>query len=150
MPLASVSVVLEVLTPPEVDRLAFFALQASFISGNRHCGGAHTGLQWNPRHPRNRAVNWGGYDRGGTVLAGTRSRLPSAPDDPNTRDFAWEPGARYRLTIGPRSAGTAGTPRWPARLAGLDTGEDLVVRELICEGGHLGAPVVVVRAVHQV
>lgn len=30
VPLASVSVILEVLKPPEVDRLAFFAIQASF------------------------------------------------------------------------------------------------------------------------
>ena len=143
LPLASVSVVLEVLTPPVADRLAFFAVQASFWSSAGHEGGAHTGLQWNPRHPRSRAVNWGGYDRSGAILPGTPSPFPSTPDDPNTRDFAWTPGARYRLTIGPREGGARDDPAlWPARIEGLDTGEDLVIRELICDGGHLRAPVV--------
>ena len=142
VPLASVSVVLEVLRPPEVDRLAFFAIQASFWSHARHEGGAHTGIQWNPRHPRNQAVNWGGYDRSGAILDGTESSLPSTPHDPNTRDFAWAPGARYRLTIGLRTPGTRNPSRWPARIEGLDTGEDMVVRELLCDGDHLRAPVV--------
>lgn len=140
LPLASVSVTLEVLIPPSVNRLAFFALQASFFSEAGHEGGAHAGLQWNPRHPRSRAVNWGGYDRSGAVLAGGPSPLPSAPNDPNTRDFLWRPGARYRFTIGPRRGGGPG--RWPAEVEGLDTGERLVIRELFCAGGHLRGPVV--------
>ena len=142
LPLASVSVILEVLTPPDVDRLAFFAIQASFWSPAREEGGAHAGLQWNPRHPRNLAVNWGGYDRRGAILPGTESSLPSTPDDPNTRDFGWVPGARYRLTIGPRTPDIRNSNGWPARIEGLDTGEDLVVRELLCDGDHLRAPVV--------
>ena len=142
VPLASVSVILEVLEPPEASRLAFFAIQASFWSPARHEGGAHTGIQWNPRHPRNLAVNWGGYDRGGAILPGTESSLPSTPLDPNTRDFAWKPGARYRLTIGPRAPGVERPSRWPARIEGLDTGEDVVVRYLLCDGDHLRSPVV--------
>ncbi len=142
VPLASVSVILEVLKPPEVSRLAFFAIQASFWSPGRHHGGAHTGIQWNPRHPRNLAVNWGGYDHGGTILPGTESSLPSTPLDPNTRDFAWAPGARYRLTIGPRTPGEGRLGRWPARIEGLDTGEDVVVRYLLCDGDHLRSPLV--------
>lgn len=137
LPLASASVTLEVLTPPSVNRLAFFALQAAFWSEAGHEGGAHAGLQWNPRHPGSRAVNWGGYDRSGAVLAGGPSPLPSAPDDPNTRDFLWRPGARYRFTIGPRREGG-----WPAEVVGLDTGERLTIRELICGGGRLRFPVV--------
>lgn len=140
LPLASVSVTLEVLTPPSVNRLAFFALQASFFSEAGHEGGAHAGLQWNPRHPRSRAVNWGGYDRAGAVLAGGPSPLPSAPNDPNTRDFLWTPGARYRFTIGPPRPDGPG--RWPAEVEGLDTGERLVIRELFCAGDHLRGPVV--------
>lgn len=145
--LASVSVVLEVLSPPATERLAFFALQALFWSPAGCEGGAHTGLQWNPRHPRSGAVNWGGYDRNGSILEGAPSLLPSAPDDPNTRDFAWAPGKRYRLTIGPcrpggETGGAGGSTRWPARIEGLDTGEDLVIRELFCPGGHLRSPVV--------
>ena len=142
VPLASVSVILEVLRPPEVSRLAFFAVQASFCSQSRHEGGAHAGIQWNQRHPGNLAVNWGGYDRGGAILPGSESPLQSTPHDPNTRDFAWLPGARYRLTIGPRTPGLRNPSRWPARIEGLDTGEDIVVRDLLCDGDHLREPVV--------
>ena len=142
VPLASVSVILEVLKPPEVSRLAFFAIQASFWSPARHEGGAHTGIQWNPRHPRNLAVNWGGYDQRGAILPGTESSLPSTPHDPNTRDFSWTPGARYRLTIGPRTPGVRHPSRWPARIEGLDTGEDVVVRHLLCDGDQLRSPLV--------
>lgn len=140
--LASVSVVLEILTLPQTPVLAFFAVQGSFWSPGRHEGGAHAGLQWNPRHPRNRAANWGGYDRKGSVLPGTASTFPSMPDDPNTRDFGWVANARYRLTIGPRLPEFRNPSRWPARIVGLDTGEDAVIRHLLCGGGHLRAPVV--------
>lgn len=142
VPLATVSVVLEVLTPPQAPSLAFFAIQASFWSAANHEGGAHAGLQWNPRHPGNRAANWGGYDERGSILSGTASLMPSAPDDPNTRDFGWETGARYRLTIGPRLSGFHNPSRWPARIEGLDTGEDVVIRQLLCPGDHLRSPVV--------
>lgn len=142
VPLASVSAILQVLVPPKVRRLAFFALQASFWSPGSHEGGAHAGLQWNPRHPRSRAANWGGYDYTGSILPGTDSPLPSTPDDRNTRDFGWVTGARYRLTIGPRVPGSRDPSRWPARIEGLDTGEDLVIRHLLCDGDHLRAPVV--------
>ena len=60
-PVISCSVVLEVLVPPPVPTLYFWALQASFLDGSgRSYGAAHTGLQWNPRHPGGQAVNWGG------------------------------------------------------------------------------------------
>ena len=136
-PLQSVSVVIEILEPPAVDRLYFFALQASFW-GHQHEGGAHTGLQWNPRYPGSRAVNWGGYHRNGIILDGTKSPLPSAPNDPNTRDFAWQAGSRYRLSIGP----AIHDHLWPARIEGLDTGENVTIRELISSGDHLRAPVI--------
>ena len=142
VPLASASVVLEVLTPPSGRRLAFFAIQASFWSPGIHKGGAHAGLQWNPRHPRSRAANWGGYGSTGSILPGTVSSLPSTPDDRNTRDFGWVTAARYRLTVGPRVPGSRHPARWPARIEGLDTGEDVVIRQLLCDGDHLRAPVV--------
>lgn len=139
--LRSVSAVLEVIDPPTVDRLYFFALQASFWS-DRHHGGAHTGLQWNRNHPGSGAINWGGYDDAGAILPGSTSPLPSTPADPNTRDFAWTAGARYRLTIGPVRQDDALGPVWPARIEGLDTGENVVIRELQCPGTHLRGPVV--------
>ncbi len=140
--LAQVSVILEVLTPPATASLAFFAIQASFWSSEHHEGGAHTGIQWNPRHPRNLAINWGGYGHAGEVLPGTVSPLASTPDDPNTRDFEWVTGARYRFTIGVPITSIGRPSGWPARVEGLDTGEDLVIRELLCGGHHLRAPVV--------
>ena len=59
-PLAEVSVDVEVLTPPAVEKLYFWALQVNFVSatgGDR--GGAHTGLQYHPAYPDGGAVNWG-------------------------------------------------------------------------------------------
>lgn len=84
---------------PEVPRLCFWALQASFSNGSDRLGAAHLGLQWNRRFPGGRAVNWGGYGADGQVLAGSLSPLASTSDDPNTRDFHWEPGRPYRLRI---------------------------------------------------
>src|SRR5947209_2169378 len=52
-----VSVTIEVLVPPAVPELYFWALQAGFSGG----GAAHTGLQWFPEGSGRPAVNWGGY-----------------------------------------------------------------------------------------
>ena len=96
----SVEVDLEVLVPPAVSQLYFWALQVDFADDSgQHLGGAHLGLQWHPGHPGSTAVNWGGYDRRGTVLSGTDSPLPSAVGNVNTRDFAWRPGQPYRLRV---------------------------------------------------
>jgi hypothetical protein len=59
-PLIEVAATLEVLLPPSVKRLYFWALQVTFASGRRLRGGGHLGLQWNARHPGGTAVNWGG------------------------------------------------------------------------------------------
>ena len=58
-PLLECSAVLEVVVPPQVPRLYFWALQASFASGSRFHGGAHIGLQWNTRHPGGTAARRG-------------------------------------------------------------------------------------------
>lgn len=138
-PVVEVSAVLEVVVPPAVDRLYFWALQASFADGGRHRGAAHVGLQWNPRHPRSRAVNWGGYGADGRVLAGSASPLPSLPDDPNTRDYGWEPGRRYRLRIAP-APGLPG--RWLGEVTDLAAGRATVIRHLDGGGDRLASPVV--------
>ena len=138
-PVVEVSAVLEVVVPPAVDRLYFWALQASFADGGRHRGAAHVGLQWNARHPRSRAVNWGGYGADGQVLAGSASSLPSLPDDPNTRDYGWEPGRRYRLRI----AAAPGAPgRWLGEVTDLAADRATVIRHLDAGGDRLAAPVV--------
>jgi hypothetical protein len=83
-------------------------------------------------------MNWGGYARppSAAVLAGTPSPLPSAPGDPNTRDYPWVPRAAYRLTI------RRGAHGWAGHVADLGTGRSVVVRELHAGGDRLVAPVV--------
>ncbi len=134
-----VAAVLEVVVPPAVDRLYFWALQASFGDGTRDLGAAHLGLQWNRGHPGARAVNWGGYGPGGQVLAGSPSPLPSAPHDPNTRDYPWEPGRPYRLRISPAPGRTG---RWQGEVTDLVTGRAAVVRHLEAGGDRLTSPIV--------
>lgn len=95
-----VSVTLEVLEAPQVDRLHFWALQADVAdAAGRRRGGAHLGLQWHPGSPGCTAVNWGGYDAAGRELDGSRSELPSTLGNPNTCDLAWRGGVAYRLRI---------------------------------------------------
>lgn len=138
-PLVEVTAVLEVVVPPSVDRLYFWALQVSFLDGAESRGAAHVGLQWNRNHPRGRAVNWGGYAAGGGLLAGSASALPSRPDDPNTRDYPWEPGRPYRLRVAP-APGSPGS--WLGEVTDLVSGRASVVRELHAGGDRLGSPVV--------
>lgn len=140
-PITAVEATLVVDADPTVEKLYFWALQASFSDAATDFGGAHTGLQWNPRFPANRAVNWGGYhDRrfGGAVLDGTESALVSTPNDRNTRDYAWQPGRPYRFRISHGS--TAGF--WRASVTDVPTGETIVIRELECRGDRLTHPLV--------
>ena len=138
-PLVEVSAVLEVVVPPAVDRLYFWALQVSFLDGTADRGAAHVGLQWNRRHPRSRAVNWGGYATGGGLLAGTASPLASRPDDPNTRDYPWEPGRPYRLRVSPSPRGRG---RWQGEVTDLASGQATMVRDLEAGGDRLARAVV--------
>lgn len=131
------AVTLEVLEPPTVDRLYFWALQADFADeAGRPVGGAHLGLQWYPPHPGSTAVNWGGYDRRGSILDGTASGLPSATGNVNTRDLAWEPGRPYRLAIG-RAPAAATDPPGAVRWSGTVTDDrgTVHVRDLFVPGG---------------
>lgn len=133
--LVEVSAVLEILVPPVVPALYFWALQVDFVSEGRVVGGAHTGLQWNRRYPGGTAVNWGGYasqERGGGVLSGSRSALPGFADEPNTLSYRWRVGRPYRLRVFRSPEGTAG---WRATVTDLVAGEMAVVRDL-----YLGSP----------
>lgn len=132
----AVEVTLTVEWEPPVDELCFWALQVSFSDGRTRTGGAHLGLQWNPRYPRRRAVNWGGYSAAGEILQGTTSQLPSSPGDPNTRDYAWEPRTAYRLRI------ERGGPGWWSGVITDPSGESVEVRRLAGGGDRLEAPVV--------
>jgi hypothetical protein len=133
--LVEVSVVLEVLVPPRLPALYFWALQVDFEEEGLVWGGGHTGLQWNRRFPGNAAVNWGGYatqERGGGVLPGSEPVLPSFPGDPNTMAYGWKPGQPYRLHI----YRSPDVPKaWRADVGDLETGETTVIRDLIQPGG---------------
>jgi hypothetical protein len=122
---ASVSLMVPAL--PDVPRLYFWALQASFAQG----AGAHLGLQWGADPPgRLRHVNWGGYGPSGAELSGSTSDLPSSFANPNTRDYDWQPGRPYRLRIARTPEGWAG---WV---------DDTLVRCLDAPGETLHAPMV--------
>ena len=138
-PLVDVAATIQVLRQPTSDRLYFWALQTSFLSEDGAHGAAHIGLQWNPRHPGNKAVNWGGYADVSdvrSILDGTPSSLPSTPTDPNTRDFPWQEGVSYRLRVRRVDDG------WEGSITDLSTGETFVIRDLLAVGDRLGSFVV--------
>jgi hypothetical protein len=140
-PYQEVSVVVEVVRPPAVARLYFWALQVSFVAGDRDLGAGHTGLQWHPGAPAG-AVNWGGYyasgggPAGDGTLPGTGSVLPPV-DGPHTRHFAWVPGRRYRLRIW-----SPGPGKWRSDVTDLESGQSTTVRDLLVEADALTSPIV--------
>jgi hypothetical protein len=133
--LVEVSVTLEIVEPPRVPALYFWALQVGFADGHGHMwGGGHTGLQWNRRFPEGTAANWGGYasqDRGGAVLTGTDPDLFSFAGDPNTMAYGWGQGRPYRFRIY-RSPEVAGA--WRSAVTDLVSGETTVLRDLVYPG----------------
>ena len=147
--LVAVEATLEIVEPPVVDRLYFWALQASFVDEMTGMigGGGHFGLQYNPRHSGNTAVNWGGYASKGPELEGSDSALPGIPGDRNTRNYPWRPGRAYRLRVarspdlGPDRLG-AGPDAWRGSVTDLFTGETTVVRDLYARGRLLTSPLV--------
>ncbi|MGH8928929.1 MAG: hypothetical protein ACRDWH_11295 [Acidimicrobiia bacterium] len=135
--LVEVSVTIEIAIQPEVEELYFWALQASFAGPAGIRGGAHLGLQWHPSHPGSTAANWGGYDRGGSILEGTQSTLPSALGNPHTRDYRWRPQARFRLRIRGDGPGW-----WAGEITDIEADTTTVVRSLRSEGTSLTLPMV--------
>jgi hypothetical protein len=128
--LVEVSAVLEILVPPSVPSLYFWALQVDFVEDGVTWGGGHTGLQWNRRFPQNAAANWGGYAsqaRGGAVLLGSMPALPTFSGDPNTMAYGWRPGRPYRLRVyrSPEAPGA-----WRAEVTDVTAGEVMVLRDL--------------------
>ena len=139
-PLVEVRAVCEVLVPPTVDRLYFWALKVGFSDGRTGHGGAHTGLQWHSRSRRaGRAVNWGGYHDardGGGELPGSRPRLPALNPQGNTARYRWEPGRPYRFSVTRSDAG------WRADVTDVSSGDTTVIRDLHAGGRYLVSPVV--------
>lgn len=134
---AEISATLEIVEPPTVEHLHFWALQATFVDArNQPVGTAHLGLQWYTAHPGSTAVNWGGYRPHGQGELGqvTPPRLPSATGNPNTRDYRWRPHTPYRLTTTADGTGA---------VTDLATNRTTVVRRLDVPGAtRLTDPVV--------
>jgi hypothetical protein len=143
-------VTLEVIDPPTVAKLYFWALQVSFASPSGSSG-AHLGLQRFAVHPGGTAVNWGGYGPDGRELDGTVSALASRPGNVNTRDYPWIARRPYRLRISrvPRRLGGLddrldghGLTAWRGEVQDLTANVTTVVRDLWAAGDHLAAPMV--------
>jgi hypothetical protein len=141
-PATGVSVTLEVLEPPTVPALYFWAMQTDVGGASGRAGGAHLGLQWHPQHPGSTAVNWGGYRAGGGELEGSASTLRSATGNPNTRDLPWQSGRAYRLSVDVvQAAGIDTAPpgrtAWRGSVWDLATGDMVVVRDLYMAGDRI-------------
>lgn len=141
-PLVEVSAVVEILRPPAVTDLYFWALQVDFQHEGTSVGGAHAGLQWNRDFPGHTAVNWGGYrsgSLGGGELPGSPSALPGPPNRDNTREYPWIPQRQYLLRIY-RSPDSHNA--WRAEVQDRTTEEITVIRDLYTPGDRLSSPVV--------
>lgn len=142
-----IAATLRVREGPRVAKLYFWALQADFGTGamdpgdsGRPGGGAHLGLQWHPEHPGSTAVNWGGYGPDGRELNGSRSALPSALRNANTRDYPWKQGVDYRLRIAPSPEQPdlpEGFRAWRGTVADLSSGVVVEVRDLYVPGDRI-------------
>jgi hypothetical protein len=140
--LVEVSAVLEVVEAPTVSVTYFWALQASFTDAlGQDFGAGHLGLQWYPPHPQSGGVNWGGYPPAHSdwqvVIEGSASPLPSATNDPNTRDYPWRVGIPYLLRIfkSPERG-------WRGTVTDLSTGVETLVRDLWAGGDELSGIIV--------
>lgn len=152
VPLRAVEVTIEVIEPPTVDKLYFWALQVNFQRGAGRVGGAHFGLQHHPAYPGSGAVNWGGYADAGGELEGSGSDLPSALDNVNTRTFPWQAGRAYRYRVAPSPEPAPGQGRvsghdplvtaWRGSIIDLETGVETVVRDLWIAADHMTGPMV--------
>ncbi len=141
-PLIEVRADLEVVEPPSIDRLYFWALQVNFAdraNGGANRGGAHTGLQYHPSYPNGGAVNWGGYHAGGGELEGSTSALPSTLNNVNTRDYPWQPNNAYRFRV----FSPEGHPgSWRATVTDLTSGVETIIRDLKVDADSLVRPMV--------
>lgn len=81
-------------------------------------------------------MNWGGYYSSGSSetgeLPGSELQLQSAPGNPNTGDYLWTAGHRYRYQI-ERSPERG----WRGSIIDTGTGAQTVIRDLFCDGDEL-------------
>jgi hypothetical protein len=142
--LVEVSVTLEVATRPEIDRLVSFAIQGTFLKPGG--GSCHLGLQHHPRFPYRGAVNWEGYTAKGERLESSEPSLPSAIDEKATRDFRWENGVPYRLTIERGEERPDATFPWLGSITNLRTGSRDEIRQLLSRSPYIRGPVMYIES----
>lgn len=137
-PIVEVSAVLEVVEPPAVDRLYFWALQAGFVDDlGRSRGAGHLGPQWHPDYPGAKAMCWGGYRASGGELSGGPLGYPSPLGNPNVCAFDWPERAPMTLRI---RRGPGGG--WLGEVLDGATGTAHAVRELDVDAPYLADPIV--------
>lgn len=142
--LTEVSVTLEVVLRPEVDRLVTFALQAAFLKPEG--GSCHLGLQHNPLSPQRGAVNWDGYTAKGAPLDSDVPSLPAATGELATRDYAWDSGVPYRLTIERGDEQPDGRYPWIGSVTNLESGSREEIRKLLTRSAHMRGPVMYIES----
>lgn len=134
--LTEIAVTLTVTDTPTQTALYYWAMSTDFYEAGVRQGSGHTGLQYINGYPNLHAVNWGGYDAIGDVeWSGSTSALPSAQNNPNTRDFDWAPGVSYRFRIYSPSAGL-----WRSEVTNLATNATTVIRDLFISASSMRGP----------
>jgi hypothetical protein len=126
--LAATITVTSLATPPAI---VFWALELDLIdSTGNSVALPHIGIQYHPQYPNSRAVNWGGYNvNTGAELNGTASTLPSALNNPNTRNYDWQTNRGYRLRVWTPTPGT-----WRGEITDTVTTVTTVIRDLSAPG----------------
>ena len=142
--LIEMSVTLEVATRPEIDRLVSFAIQGTFVKPGG--GSCHLGLQHHPRFPHRGAVNWEGYTAKGERLESSEPAIPSAIDEKATRDFRWDKGVPYRLTIERGEERSDGLFPWLGSITNLRSGERDEIRQLFSRSPYIRGPVMYIES----
>lgn len=142
--LVEVSVTLDVASRPEIDRLVSFAIQGTFVKPGG--GSCHLGLQHHPRFPDRGAVNWEGYTAKGERLESSEPLLPSATQEKATRDFRWDKGVPYRLTIERGDERPDDLFPWLGSITNLRTGDRDEIRQLFSKSPYIRGPVMYIES----
>jgi hypothetical protein len=125
---SEVSATIQVITVPTTANVEFWALQVDYIDDfGTSIAVVHTGLQYHPSYPGNRAVNYGGYvsATGVEVVGPTSPALTSTTGSLNTYDYLWVVGRSYRFRCYSPISGI-----WRATVTDLTTSTTTILRDL--------------------
>jgi len=124
--------------------LVSFAIQGTFVKPGG--GSCHLGLQHHPRFPDRGAVNWEGYTAKGERLESSEPLLPSATQEKATRDFRWDKGVPYRLTIERGDERPDDVFPWLGSITNLRTGDRDEIRQLFSRSPYIRGPVMYIES----